>query len=202
MKSTIGNVAQILANHRGACPVTILAETTPDLVGGKKSPILSSGPITKVTVINGMANFAYEKAVNRVREKEGQPLTENGAVEIFRSEPRVWGCRLILGNSLLPFVHHVKGMKQPVSVRDIKDVKNLPHADELYLELQCREPSMVKYLQAGKEIPLEEIQQYLREKNEGGRQQVDSPVVLRDYKLVNIRHLTFNGQLYELPRTE
>lgn len=202
MKSTIGNVASILAERRGACPVTILAETTPELIGGKKSPILSNGPITKVTVVNGMANFAYERAVNRVREKEGQPLTETGAVEIFKSCPRVWGARLIMGNYLLPLVHHVKGLKQPVSVRDIKNIKNLPHADELYLELQCKEPSMVKYIQADKELPLEVIQQFLREKDSVGRQGVDNPVILRDYKLANIRHLTFDGTMYELPLTK
>jgi hypothetical protein len=199
MKASIQQLANILISRsKGACPTTIHYETTHvSIVGGKSSPILKDGPIVKQSIVNGIANFLYEAAVNRQREREEQPLTESGAVEIFNSSPRVWGCRLHLGKTLLPFVHHVKGLVQP-SHRDIVKLSNLPHADELYLELKCQQTGLVKYLQNGKELDIDYVQQFLREKEEGRRQQVDDVVKLRDFKLQSLKTITIDGKVYEI----
>ncbi len=197
MDITLKQLADILAAKRGAMPTTIVSETVPSLTGGKKCPLLAGGTIIKRQITNGVANFLYERAVNRVREKEEQPLTNSGSVEIFRSEPRKWGCRLHLGPYLLPFVHHVSGLVMP-SHRDIVSINNLPHADELYLELKCQQVGKVEYFQAGKLLDPETVEKFLRDRKEGARQQVDNPVVLRDYKMVNLRRITIDGTVYEL----
>lgn len=197
--TNIKELADILVTKRGASPVTILTHTLPtNFVGGKSCDILKAGPITKIQVVNGLCNFLYENSVNNQREREEQPTTPSGAVELFNAEQRRWGVRLVIGKYLLPFVHHFKGMVIPPNIRDIKLVKNLPHLDELYLELQCRQSGMIKYVQNDKELDYDEVSKYLREKNEGSRQQVDNPVVLRDFKLINIRQITLDQKVYEL----
>lgn len=196
-KVTISDIAQILASKKGARPTTIIAHTIPEFVGGKSCTLLKAGPITKVQITNGICNFLYENSVNNQREREEQPTTESGAVEIFNAEHRKWGCRLLLGKFLLPFVHHVHGLVQP-DFRDIKTILNLPPSNELYLELKCQDVGLVKYIQAGKELDYDTVKKHLRQKTEGARQQVDNPVVLRDYKLINLRQITLDGKVYEL----
>ncbi len=186
----IEEIKIVLANKKGAFPVTLITETIPDLKGGKKCPILVAGTITKSTHINGIVNFLYESSVNRQRGREDLEMN-------FESEPRKWGCRLHIQGKLLPFVHHKKGIVQP-SHRDIQKLTNLPHADELYLEMKCQNVYNVQYYQLGKQIDTSVVEPYLRDRTEGERQGVENVVVLRDYKLSNIKQITVDGKLYEI----
>jgi len=179
----------VLAKKKGAFPLTITTETTPELKGGKKCPLLSNGPITKITHINGMANWLYEDSVNRQKEREGKEAD-------FISHPRQWGARLKLQDYLLPFIHHRKGLVQP-SCRTLSSIDSLPSADELYLELKCQNVYEVKYFQNGKEIDKSVVEPYMPKRKEGERQELDKAVVLRDYKLTNIKRIKLDGQIYE-----
>ena len=67
---------------RGATIVSFIASTEPKLKAGNPFPGLR-----KVSRVNGVLNFNYEKAVNRQRDREGM-------VADFVAEPRKWGVRV------------------------------------------------------------------------------------------------------------
>jgi len=87
----------------------------------------------------------------------------------FTAHPRKWGER-IKGT---PFVEH-KG--------------------RTYLELKVERVLGTEYLLDGKPIDRSLIEEWLpKRKSESGRQEVEKAVILRDYELVNIRVVTFDG---------
>ena len=87
----------------------------------------------------------------------------------FESFPRKWGQR-IKGT---PFVEH-KG--------------------RTYLELKVERALSTEYLLDGEVIDKSVIEEWLpKRKAEGERQQVENPVILRDYDLANIKAITFDG---------
>ena len=87
----------------------------------------------------------------------------------FTAHPRKWGER-IKGT---PFVEH-KG--------------------NTYLELKVERVLGTEYLLDGKTIDRSLIEEWLpKRKPEGERQQVESPVILRDYNLANIKAIAFDG---------
>jgi len=186
----IEEIKMVLAKKKGAFPLTIVTETIPKLKGSKKCPMLSNGPITKMTTVNGMANWLYENAVNKQKQREGQKAD-------FVSHPRKWGARLSLPTSVLPFVHHIEGLVQP-SHKEIPNLDHLPSTDELYLELKCQNVYDVKYFQNDKEIDKSVLIPYLPVRNDGDRQEVENVVILRDYKLTNIKELRMDGRVYNV----
>lgn len=87
----------------------------------------------------------------------------------FESFPRKWGER-IKGT---PFVEH-KG--------------------KTYLELKVEKSISTEYLLDGEVIDKSVIEEWLpKRKPEGERQQVENPVILRDYDLSNIKEISFDG---------
>jgi hypothetical protein len=169
---TVKELEAIVESKRGASFVTIIANTAPDFVGGKSSPMYG---VRKTAKVNGMINWSYRNAVDNQRAREEQPLNANGEVEWFEPEPRKWGERLHdeVGR-LLPTVEH-KGNK--------------------YLELKVQKSIGYMYFRNNLRVPTEEVNAHLREKVEGRRQQVDNPVILRDYKLENIKAMRIDGEL-------
>lgn len=65
-------LAGIIKNlvSRGARPITVTMRTIPKL---KKAGIAKLGILSKVSVVNGMINFDYQKSVNRQLEREEKP---------------------------------------------------------------------------------------------------------------------------------
>lgn len=186
---SLKELVSVLAERKGACPVVIVADTIPTLKGGKGCPLLKDGEIRKRTVSNVIINFLYENSVNNQRARED-------ISEVFKAEPRKWGSRLHLEKRLLPFVHHIQGLKLP-SHRIITSLNALPHCDELYLETKIQTSLSTTYFQNGKEIDASIVEPFLPERNEGQRQQVEKKVILRDYKLINIRSITMDQKIYE-----
>jgi hypothetical protein len=172
-KVSVAELKSILESQVGATFVTILAYTKPDFVGGKSCPVAN---VRKLAAVNGVINWSYEKSVNRQRLREEKPADENGAVEYFTPEPRKWGVRLFdeINRRLLPTVEH-KG--------------------KTYLELKFQKSLGYSYWENGTKVPNEVVNPHLRQKIEGRRQEVDNPVILRDYTLDNIKAIRLNGEL-------
>ena len=189
--STI-DLAKMLYEQVGATFVTIIARTEVKLVGGKKCPL---NGLTKTSRVNGTINWSYERAVQRQRDREQRPLDENEEVEQFESEPRKWGVRLHEENGskkrMLPLVGH-PWHKSTINADELRQMP--PEA--LYLELRVGESLGHHYTLGERVVTDEEVQPYLPVRNEGARQQVENPVILRDYKLVNILSITMNGEEY------
>lgn len=90
----------------------------------------------------------------------------------FEAEPRRWGTRL-------------------------RGTPLVEHNGRYYLELKVEKTQNPTYWFDGKEIKKEELEAFMSEHSEGN-QGVEKPVVLRDYKLENIRKVRMDGQEYEI----
>ena len=120
--------------------------------------------VRKVSRVNVTLGFQYENAVNRQRVREG---AEND----FEAAPRQWGER-IPGTFL---VRHDSG--------------------KLYLETKVERSLGCEYFAAdGSRIEADAIAPYLPSKGGSGRQDVEKPVLVRDYALDSIKGLSMKGE--------
>lgn len=168
---TVEQLKEMLKARKGATIVTIVAETEPDL-RKTGNPYIGCKKISRV---NGVINWIYENAVNRQREREGQPVNADGYIEHFESLPRKWGQR-IHGT---PFVEH---------------------KDNTYLELKVERSLGHEYRHNGETLTDEQVAPFLPKKKEGERQKVDKPVILRDYNLTNIVQISVGGEVYDIAK--
>lgn len=170
---------KLLDRRKGAQIVTISSQTIPTFVGGKSCPL--NGRVTKVSKVNGMVNWNYTNSVNNQRMREESPQDKDGNIQGFVAEQRKWGTRL----HNKPYVIHSKDGKGKV-----------------YLELKVERSLGHVYFLDGKELTEDEaknqIHPHLRERKEGERQEVEKPVILRDYSLSNINQITLGGIIYNL----
>lgn len=74
----------MLLNHRGATPVTIVSRTEPKMLK-TGNPFI--GKVFKVSRVNGMIGWHYENAVNNQLAREDKTAD-------FVAQPRKWGIRL------------------------------------------------------------------------------------------------------------
>lgn len=196
-----------LLEQRGATVISMVTRTSPDLVGGKKCPLVG---MEKVSYVVGMINWDYSNSVNRQRIRENQPIDGSGEVEEFKAMPRAWGRRLHkimseergkeFGNrkrSLLPFVHHTKGVKWSLEDGDvtIEELKTLP-VEELSLEFKPENTVEYKYFLDGKEVDKELAHQHVRPASASSRQETRKEIILRDYKLTSIEQVTIGGEVF------
>jgi hypothetical protein len=127
-----------------------------------------AGRVYKRARVNATLNWVYERAVNRQREREGKEAD-------FVAEERQWGHKV----SMTPFVQH---------------------GDKLYLSLKVHRTLSCEFFDVitGEVVPNETVYPLLRESQDGGRQNVSSPVIYRDYTLTNISEIRWMGELYRL----
>ena len=176
---TNAQTAQILAfatvlSIRRCSPISFVAETVPELKSGNPfGGTQRTHRLRKMSRVSGMIGFRYENAVNNQRGREETPIDPvTGEVMEFVAEPRKWGVR----RAGSPFVDH-KGVE--------------------YLEVKVERSLHCEYrLDDGTPVDAAIVAAWLPEKREGARQMVDKPVILRDYKLENLREVTINGQTH------
>lgn len=192
----------MLYNVRGAKAVTIVARTKPKLSGGKKCPYAG---VEKISTVNGMINFNYENSVNNQREREGNE-------EVFESAPRQWGKRLYETpeevenpNSSqridrkrknprhLPFV--AKNWEDDTITEE--EFNQIPD-EELYLEMKVQGSAGYIYMMNGVEQDKDLVNAYLPKSSDSGRQEVEKPIILRDFKFEGVEDITLNGEFYKV----
>ncbi len=184
----------MLFNLRGSKMVTITSETEPRLTGGKKCPLAG---LVKRSRVNGVINFSYENAVNNQRGREETPVNDAGEVEHFTPEPRAWGVRLhalMSGEKtrMCPLVW--KPDTAPTS-NAVESVTAIPPA-QLYLELKVQKSLDHVYKLGTRPVSDSEVEPYLPKRTEGARQEVEKPIILRDYKLASVVEITIDGENY------
>ena len=182
---TAAELVNILDAKRGAFFVTITARTEEKkllkrtvkaMADSELKARLMSGPLMKTSRVNGLLNWSYENAVNNQRCREavdGEPAPH------FDSHARAWGVRVIRENgTLTPFVSH---------------------NGALYVELKIQKSLDHEYDVAGEPINTVVIHGLLEPaKSDSGRQEVERPVILRDYTLTNITAITIDGVEYTI----
>lgn len=173
-----------LLTRKGAFPATIVGLTKEHNLRAKMdetpNPFWQAhkeGRLKKRSLVNGMVNWIYGNSVNNQRVREGQPLTEDGAVEHFVPHPRMWGER-VQGT---PFVRHKGG---------------------IYLEVKVERSLGFQYELDGEPIDSAEVLPFVAKKKESARQQVDKPVICRDYglsgNLLSIQEIRYDGEILQL----
>ena len=174
--------------YAGTTIVTLVAHTDPRMVkkdraSGEPNPYLGA---IKIATVNGIIGWRYANAVNNQRQREANPQTIETAeaVPVFDALARTWGEKakeveidgITIALESNPFINH----------------KNV-----LYLEIKCERAIEVSYVLVGQKIDVEILRPYLPlHKSESKRQQVEREIVLRDYRLDNIRELRIHGSHY------
>jgi hypothetical protein len=171
---TRGDLVNAMQTRKGAFFATIVAETDPRLLK-TGNPYVGT---TKISRVNGLLNWIYENAVNNQRVRENQPLDNAGEVEHFTALPRKWGVR----------VKRTDGTVTPL----------VEHNGKHYLEVKVQKSLGYEYRHNGATIDPAKVEPFLPKRKEGARQEVDNPVILRDYALENIQQITIDGIVYEL----
>lgn len=146
----------ILAQQKGAKPVTITAETDPKpRQGTKNNPSPFRGKtVVKRARVNGMIGWDYSNSVNNQRAREGNE-------EFFEVHPRTWGER-IKGSPLVEY----KGKH--------------------YLEVKVQNVLSTEYFVDGELIDEETIKPFLPVKKPSARQETEKAILIADYSLDNI----------------
>jgi len=142
---------------------TIIA--TSKIKGGKGSGY--TGRITKHSKIQVVLNprlEGYADAVNAQRAREHSGPIEN--LEHFEPAPRAWG-------------HHVPG------------TSFVEHKGNYYLEVRVLRSLETSYCIDGQPVTKETAESLLHPPRGGGRQHVQKPVILRDYRVESIVGITW-----------
>lgn len=127
------------------------------------------GKIYKRSEVNGVYFWDYERAVNR-------QLVREGKAPKFESAPRAWG-KLMTGTGLV--VHKGRFYVQ------IK-VQNVLESGYYYdNDTQLTTEEVVK------------LKEFLPKRVEGARQGTESPVIIRDYAVDNIKEARMMGKVYK-----
>jgi len=149
----------MLAEQKGAKPVTIVAETDPKVkVGTAKNPSPYRGKtVIKRAKVNGMIGWIYDNSVNNQRAREGNQ-------EFFEVQPRKWGER-------------------------IKGTPLVEYKGKFYLEVKVEKVISTEYFVDGELVPTAEIKPYLPVKSKPKNQGTEKVIPCSDYWLGNIRSI-------------
>jgi hypothetical protein len=170
MKVSQITLAKRLADLKGARMVKLAVEVEPTM---RKTGNPYVGRVVKQSFVMGVIGFRYENSVNNRRMVEANPETQKAAdaVEVFIAEPRKWGV-------------HIEGT--PL----------VEHKGQRYLEVKIERTLGTEYRLDGQPVDPETlvaIKAFMPEREEGARQELEKPVVLRDYKLSSIRQVVMDG---------
>ena len=169
---TTQQFVELIKSARGAMICTITSLTEVKNLKAASRAVLGT-PVYKMSIVNGVVNFNYERSVNSQREREGE-------VADFVAE-ETWG-------------EHVPGY--PMFVRHTPARTNeLRH----YLVLKVEKTGPPTYLKADlvTEIPTDEIRPWFYEKGES-RQNLIKEVIYRRYDLRSITGFIWGGKKYEI----
>jgi len=136
--------------------------------------------VEKTSRVSGIINFRYGNSVNNQREREQGPDHEP-----FEPEPRRWGVRM----DDAPLVRHTP-----------------KHSDRerFYLEVKVEQALETFYVdtQRSQEIQgerLDSLRDFMYNNSQSsGRQNVETPVILRDIRLDRIREIRVGGEIYHV----
>ena len=173
---TTAELTQNLASMDRTVLATVRTATEPAM---RKTGNPFYGKVVKVQDLScSVGSWSYRQAVNNRRLKEWQNALlqdENTPrPEDFVPAARAWGQRV----PNTPFVEH-KGQN--------------------YVELSVHKCLRQVYLDdQGNPVSKELLEPYLQKSKDGGRQDLDNPVILRDVKIDNIVSVTYGGDTVEV----
>jgi hypothetical protein len=164
------NLATLLTdNINGATFITIDTETDVKLKGGKKNPL--QGKVTKRVVGSNVMVFQNKKKSGYESMVMRRLEKEGKDPSSFTLKPRAWGHRL----QGAPFVEH---------------------NGNYYVEVIFLHPGKTEYLVDGNVTDPNAITGMPERKEEAVQGGLNNKVVIRTYRVDNIRKITINKQTY------
>jgi hypothetical protein len=166
MKNIVQLIVQLIISlsNKGTTPISFESITEPKM---NKTNNPYFGNVLKVSFVGGLIGYNYENSVNNQLEREGKEAD-------FISNPRSWGVR----DENHPFLVH--------------------HKDETYLSVKVQQTNKkpIYINKTTKEvIPTEKLIPFLPKSNKPNTQRdLDKEVIVRDYKVSNLKKLTIGGQ--------
>ena len=158
-------------NVNGATFVALDTVTEPRLKGGKSNP--HKGRVTKVMTGANVMVF-QNKSINGYDAMVKRRLEKEGKNPgDFKLSPRAWGHRI----PNTPFVEH---------------------NGQLYLEVIFLSSGTVHYELDGVQVDPAEIQGLELTKQEGNQGGLSDKVIIRTFKVDNIKRVTINKEVYDL----
>ena len=123
----------------------------------------------KVSKVSGILNFRYENSVNNQREREGHP-------EVFEAQSRAWGEHVLRDDGSLSCL--------------------IKHRGKHYVELKVQNTVFSYYVDdEGNRYTRSEIADFLQRKSsESSRQELEEPVIVRDYRLDHVVSIRFGNE--------
>ena len=165
---TLADLKALFDTRKGAQIVTLVTHTAPNM---RKTNNPFYGRVIKVSKVNGVVNFNYANSVERQRLREDHPEPE------FTPEPRAWGVHI----PHTPFIEH-KG--------------------ETYLEMKVeRSVEAPEYFIDGEPANAEQVaamKEFITKGKQALTQETEKEVIVRDYKVSNLRAIKIGGELLTL----
>lgn len=182
------SLANILNSLRSSTIISIHARTVPVM---RKTGNPWYGRVVKLARLTAVIGASYESSVNRRREKEAAQAGRK-SIDYFHADKRTWGKR------------EIRKPRRRQTKRDRQTAPLIQYKGRFYLNLQRQKMLHCEYrdTDTGAEIPAAEIEPWIRPRNEGKRQQLNNPVINRDYTLTNILQLRMQGKVYEIRQPE
>jgi hypothetical protein len=172
---TLGRLAMILRDIKGATPVSISAlcpaNCNKTAVREGIKVRIPFETVLKLSRVNGFTGADYERSVNRQRDREG-------SVPVFEAQERSWGERI-----------------SPALVEK---------ENKLYLVVQIQRTlnKPIYFAKDGsgllKQIQKDSIAAFLRKSSGAPRQGLDKEVIYRNYSLANITAISLGGEQYRI----
>jgi hypothetical protein len=164
-------LAGFLVDRKGAEFATICTMTEPKCLKKNRNTGLPNefGTVTKVSRINGIIGFRYEQSVNNQRDREGLEAD-------FEASERRWGEHVLRSDG---------GQSALIS-----------HKGKMYLEMKVENTLETVYLDGnGVTRTHKELSGILpKRQTNSGRQEIEKPVILRDFALSSIREIRIGGE--------
>lgn len=154
-------------SNNGTTPISFESVTEPRM---NKTNNPFYGRVLKVSFVGGLIGYNYENSVNNQLDREDKETN-------FKSQSRTWG------------------------VRDEEHSFLVHHKGESYLSVKVQQTNKKPiYLDkvSGKVIPTESLLPYLpKSKKPNTQRDLDKEVIVRDYKVSNLRKLTIGGERFD-----
>jgi len=210
-KISKNNLVVELMGQKGATFIQLHSTTEPKMnKGGRECSNTMFGKVVKDSITNCIVGFSYENMVNNALNKEFKMAlidagfdpetvkTKPSDSSSFVAAKRQWGEHMV--------IDHVFDIES-LEWKKIRSKTLIQHEKEgekrFYLQVGVlgSETPVYRYKDSGEvlsDVDLEIVKSYIPTTKEGERQGLDKPIVVRDYRVDNVKKIHINKNKYVL----
>jgi len=221
VKTTVGVLLKRLFELRGTTFIQLHTTTEARMnKGGRENSNRLHGKVVKDSTTNCIIGFSYENMINNARKRElsadvktacidaGVPAdildqfeseVENmvdKSITDFVAKSRQWGNHVQTG---LEFNIETCKFDPIFSKTMVEHEKDGEHRYYVQVAVLNSQDPVYKYADTGKELS-EDDREYMKlytpKKKEGERQELKKPIIIRDYRVDNVKRMHLNKVIY------